>query len=171
MGFMRLVGLSAVFFLIPCAQAEHTRVTNPSAVSVEFFGRGLTYGLSFDRVVSDDLAAGVSLGRVSLNDLAGNDAGVSTMLIPVYANYYFTRDAGSFFATAGATLITNSGEAKGLKATLSGVEFTSSTPILAQVGVGYENRADAGYLFRVAAYGILGKTIVPWFGASLGYAF
>ena len=152
------------------ARAEHTRVTNPNAVSLELLGRGLLYGISFDRVVSDDLVAGASFGRVSLNDLAGNDVNSSTTLIPVYMNYYFMREAGSAFITAGADLVLNSDEVKGRKAAYSGVEF-SSTPLLPTFGVGYENRSDAGFLFRVAAYGIIGNKLAPWLGFSMGFSF
>lgn len=165
------IALSLVAFSAArAAQAEHVRVTNPNAASVELLGRGMLYTVNFDRVVTDDLVAGVGFGTTSLRDLNDNDSGFSTALIPVYANYYFMRDGNSLFATAGAAILTNSGAANGRKATFSGVEF-NSTPVIPQFGVGFESRSDAGFLFRATAYGIVSKNIRPWFGFTLGYSF
>ncbi len=153
------------------ARAENTRATYPNALSVEAFGRGLLYGLSFDRVVTEDLAAGISYGRTPLKRLDDTDTNLSTSLVPVYINYYFMRDAGSLFATAGATLVVNNDDAKGNKSEFGGLEFTSSTPVLPTIGVGYEVRTDSQFLFRATGYGIIARTIKPWFGLTLGYAF
>jgi hypothetical protein len=176
---MRNYGLVAVLAMViamlagaPQAMAAHTRVTNPNAVSLELFGRGLLWTLNYDRVVSDDLVAGIGYGRTPLKTLAGDDANTSTGLLPVYLSYYFMREASSIFATAGASIVVNNDDAKGKKATFSGLEFNSSTPLLPTFGVGFENRGDvAGFLVRVAAYGVIGKTIAPWFGFSMGYSF
>jgi hypothetical protein len=155
----------------PTARAEHTRVTYPNAISLEVFGRGLLYGLSYDRVLSDDLVVGLSYGHTPLDDLNGNDANVGTSLIPVYLNYYFSRSAGSLFMTAGVTVVTSTDEAKDHKTGYGGVEFGSSRPVLPTFGVGFEERSDANFLFRVTGYGIVGRKLAPWFGISLGYAF
>jgi hypothetical protein len=155
---------------VPEARAEATRVTNPSAINLEVLGRGLLYSISFDRVLNDDLAAGIGFGTTTLNNLDGTSSGVSTALIPVYINYYFMRDAGSLFVTGGATIVGNSSGANGLKANFSGLQF-NSTPVLPTFGLGYENRGDSGFLFRVTGYGIIGQTLAPWVGFTLGYAF
>jgi hypothetical protein len=161
-----LVGLGHA----PRARAEHVRVTNPNAVSVEFLGRGMLYSIGFDRVVSDDLVAGVGIGSTSLRTLADADTGVSTALLPVYANYYFMRDGGSPFATLGATIVTNSSAAAGLKSTYGEIEFNTRA-VLATFGAGYEVRTDARFLFRAGVYGIYAKSLSPWGGLTLGYCF
>lgn len=150
--------------------SEHTRVTNPNALSLELFGRGLLYGIAFDRVINDDMVVGVSYGRTPLKTVAGGDTGLSAALVPAYFNYYFTRSQDSVFASAGATLVANSDDAKDSKAQFSGLEF-SSTPVLPTLGVGFESRGDTGFLFRVAGYAMIGKSLNPWFGFSMGYAF
>jgi hypothetical protein len=159
-----------LFFCSSVCRAEHTRVTNPNAVSVEAFGRAFMGAIQFDRVVTDDLAAGIGIGRVSTQTLAGADTGVTATLIPVYANYYFAREAGSLFVTTGATLIGNSGDVKGLKPNMSGFEFGSSA-VYATAGGGYEVRTDSGILFRATGYAILAEKIAPWVGLTLGYSF
>ena len=162
----------ALFLVLtgPVARAEHTRVTNPSAVSLELFGRGMTYSLGYDRVLSDDLAAGLSFGTAGTQDTAGTDAGVRATLLSAYANYYFTRDQGSVYVTGGATLVANSSEVKGKQSTPGAIEFPNSA-ILPTFGLGYENRSDSGFLFRLTAYAIFAQKAAPWIGFTFGYAF
>jgi hypothetical protein len=166
----RLIIALALLATPVAAHAEHTRVTNPNALGFEIFGRALQYGFQFDRVISDDLAAGVGFGFTPTERADGTDANQKATLFPVYVNYYFTRDAGSLLATAGATLVSDHGEVSGLKSALGSLEFPSNA-ILPTVGLGYENRGDTGFLFRVNAYAIAGKSIVPWLGFGFGYAF
>ena len=147
------------------AQADtHTRVTNPSAVSLELLGRGFFYSLNFDRVISDDIAVGAGFGTAS------TDNG-SISMIPVYGNYYFKRDANSLFATAGVAIIPSATNGNSLR--LSTARLNYSTPSVApELGLGFESRGDAGFLFRGTAYVIItdGK-VFPWGGVSFGYAF
>ncbi len=150
--------------------AEHTRVTYPSAMSVEVLGRAAFGSLNFDQVFSDDLAAGLGLGFSSLQTMAGADAGKSATFLPFYANYYFMREASSVYFTMGATVLLNSNSAKNLKANPSGIEL-GTKGVLPHFGVGFENRTDTGFLFRVTAYGILGETLKPWVGGSFGICF
>jgi hypothetical protein len=166
------IGVIAVGMLASAdpARAEHTRVTNPNALNVEVFGRGLLYSVNFDRVVSDDLVAGIGFGSTSMRTLDDQDPGVTATLVPVYVNYYFMRDQGSLYVTAGADVVTNSSDLKGLKSTYGGMQFNANA-VLPTFGLGYENRGDYGFLFRVAAYGVVAKSVNPWFGFTLGWAF
>jgi hypothetical protein len=152
------------------AFAEHTRVTNPNALSVEFLGRGLMYSVDFDRVVNDDIVAGVGIGSTSMRNQDGTDPGVSTLLIPVYASYYFMRDQGSLYLTVGADIVSNSSAVNGLKTTYGNMTMNSNA-VLPTFGLGYENRSDAGFIFRIAAYGIYASSLNPWGGLTLGYCF
>ena len=172
MKFFQIAVLSLILAteLSNVARAEATRITNPNAINLEVLGRGLLYSISFDRVLSDDLAAGIGFGTVGLNNIDGTGSNQSTALIPVYINYYFMRDSGSLFVTGGATLVGNSSGANGLKANFSGLQF-NSTPVLPTFGAGFESRGDSGFLFRVTAYGIIGQTLSPWVGFTLGYSF
>jgi hypothetical protein len=152
------------------AFAEHTRPTNPNALSVEVLGKTFLYTVQYDRAVTDDVFAGVGIGSVALNDLNGNDAGTSAVLVPVYAGYYFLRDQGSPFVIAGASLVTNHSETSGKQTSLAGLEM-GSNQVLPFFGAGYEVRTDSGFLFRVTGYGEVGKSVKPWGGATFGYAF
>ena len=88
-------------------------------------------------------------------------------MIPVYVNYYFQKDQGSLFATAGATLV--AGENVGSATASTGsVELN---PVMPTAGLGYENRGDSGFLFRLTGYALFGEEISPWVGFTFGYAF
>ncbi len=176
---LSLVLMSAISFpalaaeVIPVSQpkAPHTRVTYPSAVSVEVLGRGVMYSVNFDQVLSDELVAGFGYGSVS-TDLRGTsvDSGQTAQMIPAYMNYYFTRAAGSIYGTLGVNVVLNAKKVNGTDSATGGVEFGRES-IMPTIGMGYENRGDTGFLFRVAAYGLVSKNVAPWLGFSFGYAF
>jgi hypothetical protein len=164
--------ITGVFSISYPAQAltNNTRASNPSALSLELGGRGLLYSLNFDRVLSDNLAAGFGIGTVtaSLSNLTATSQ--SSPILPVYFNFYFMQDAGSLYVTGGADLLTSPSSVSGLTSSPGGLGFSSS-PILLTLGLGYEFRSDAGYLVRAAAYGVYGSSLVPWGGISFGYSF
>src|SRR4051812_16616235 len=75
------------------AYAEHTRVTNPAAVAVEIGGRAGLYSINYDRVLNDDLSAGIGFGSLQAEATGGiNKEG--SAVIPIYLNAYLMRDAG-----------------------------------------------------------------------------
>jgi hypothetical protein len=143
--------------------AEDTRATNPDALSLEVLGRGALWSVDYDRVLDEHLAAGLGLGTVSLKNGAGN-----ATMIPAYVNYYLAPEQGSLFLTAGVTLATG---AKNSEINTGGFEI-GDTPFFGTFGIGYENRSDAGYLVRLAAYGMVtDQNVKPWGGISFGKSF
>jgi len=150
--------------------AENERVTKPTSVGLELFGRGLLYSVHVDQVLSEELAAGIGYGSVGLKTPGGADLNTSAHMLPVYMNYYFMPEQGSVFATAGANLVLNQSAASGNKAVMSGLVFSSSG-VVPNFGVGYENRSPTGVILRVTAYGLIAQSFYPWFGFDLGFAF
>jgi len=153
--------VSVVFFLLLGSEAfaQHTRVTNPNTLAVEGLGRSLSYSIVFDRVLNDDMVAGIGYGTV-----------LTAQMVPVYMNYYLNRDKGSIYGTVGATVITNGSTLAGQSSGTAGITYPANG-ILPNFGLGYESRGDSGFLFRVAAYGIVATTVIPWFGFTFGYSF
>jgi hypothetical protein len=145
----------------PGARADNVRATNPQALSLEVLGRGLWYSVDFDYALGEDAVAGLGLGTIS----AGGDTATT---IPAYLSYYFAREAGSLFATAGATVLTRN--FNGRTTSAADLEFSSS-PVLPTFGAGYEYRSDAGLMFRLTGYGIVAKSVKPWVGFAFGYSF
>lgn len=148
-----------------------TRVTNPSAVSLEVLGRAMLYSVNFDQAVNDDIVVGGGFGSVSTQvHNTSIDTGQTASFVPVYMNYYFMRQAGSPFVTGGATLILNYSAVKYADTSTGGLQIPSSS-VMPTFGAGYENRGDNGFLFRVTGYLIAGKSLAPWVGFSFGYGF
>lgn len=157
----KLVTALAVLMTLSTARAEHTRVTNPSALNLEVLGRGILYSVNFDRVMDDNLAAGIGFGTTSLVG-----TGNATM-IPAYVNYYFLKDSGSLYATGGATIAIGD-DVDTAETKFGSIELNSVVPTF---GLGYENRGDSGFLFRITGYGLIGAKFSPWVGFTFGYAF
>jgi len=169
---MKQLGLVMILFLgmSVYAEEESNRTVVPGALSVELFGKGMLYSVQFDQMMNEDLAAGAGFGSVGLKTSTGVDLSETAHLIPVYVNYYFMPNQGSLFATVAASLVLNNNTAKSNVSNIADVEFTSAG-VLPSFGLGYENRSGNGFLFRFIGYGVLGKTLKPWFGFVMGYAF
>jgi hypothetical protein len=144
--------------------SELTRVTNPSVVGVEILGKGLVYSIFFDRAMSESTAAGFAFGT------AGTQEGHTAFLIPAYFTYYLEKEEGSVFLTGGLTMVLNSTSVGQNNAKLGNFIFPTSL-VLPTVGVGFEDRGDAGFLFRATAYSMYAENLSFWAGFSFGYAF
>lgn len=140
------------------------RALNPNALSIEAFGRGMISSGHYDRMITEDFSAGVGFGVV------GTQSGSAAFLIPVYANVYFFRGQNSIYATGGAAFVPNSNSVFNTTAVTGGLVF-GAFPMVAQAGIGYENRTESGFLIRLTAYGMYARNFVPWFGVTLGYSF
>lgn len=173
MSFFKRTAVVFLFFICISGTesfAANMRVTNPSALSVEVLGRGFLYSVNYDQVMSEDFAAGFGIGRVPLNNTDGKDSGSSVTVLPGYFNYYFMKEQGSLYASGGLTIITDTNTAKGKVSSAGSVQFTSSI-IVPNVGLGYENRAESGFMFRIAGYLMSAHKIYPWVGVTFGYTF
>lgn len=148
---------------------EHTRVTNPNAFSLEVLGRGGLYSVNFDRVLTDEFVAGIGYGSLTGRSTVGtSQETVKATVIPLYVNYYFQRSAGSVFATAGMSMVRFDGSRFDAKLGNYALEDNGIVP---GFGVGYENRGDYGFLFRITGYAFITENITPWLGFTFGYAF
>lgn len=134
---------------------------SPNAVSLEILGRGGLYSLNYDRMLTDDFALGAGFSSYSVS--SGN-SNAKALIFPIYGNYYFTGGPHRWFATAGANVISASGN-------LDGDAQISGSGVAGTLGGGYEYRGDSGFLFRAAPYVFVGNASGLWLGLSLGYAF
>lgn len=149
----------------------HTRPTYPSVIGVEALGRASSYSIFFERSLRDDLAVGVGFGTAAVKDTTTNaDRNSNAVIIPMYVNYYFMKQAGSPFLTGGLNLFPNSSSLKNSTAKLSDFELPDAV-IYPVLGAGYEYRTDTQFLVRVTGYLLLGSSVQPWVGMAVGYAF
>jgi hypothetical protein len=130
-----------------------------NAMSLELLGRGFLYSFDYDYMVNNDLAVGAGVSHYSISS---GDSNASALIIPIYANYYFTSGKGRFFATGGANLMFASGN-------IGDDSKVGGSGVAGVIGGGYEYRADNGFLFRAAPYVFVGKASGAWLGLSLGY--
>ena len=138
--------------------AAPTRATYSTVLGIEALGKAASYNLFVDRMLDDDLAAGVGYG------------GGPVPMVPVYANYYLSSEQGSLYLTAAAALVLNADEVRGR--TTSAGDWLITDTVIPELGVGYENRSDQGFLFRATGYAAyVGSKFKPWAGVSLGYGF
>jgi hypothetical protein len=130
----------------------------PNTVFVEFLGRGGTFSVNYDRLLSDLWAVG---GGFSF----GSSAGTSYFIFPVYGNYYFLTTPSRWFVTVGATISTlNQTVNSPSPGNFGGVGFNA--------GAGFEYRTQGGGFLRVAPYLLMyGGVASPWIGFSFGFSF
>jgi len=144
--------------MIGSALAESTRPTYPTVFGLEALGRASTGSVFFDRMLDENFAAGIGYG------------GGPISMLPVYGNYYLSSDQGSLYLTGGISAVLNYDSIKGRKTALG--DWTVNQSVLPMFGLGYENRSDQGYLFRLTGYGIYAAKVFQfWGGLSLGFAF
>lgn len=166
-----LRGIALLFTLGSTATFPYGALADANAVSVEILGRGLLYTFEYDRVIFSQWGLGAGISRSDGQVAEGQDTGKSTLLLPIYANYYWTHlETGTFFATFGITWVTSAGEVAGLQAVRGGVEFTAS-PLLPTLGLGYEAREENGFLFRFSGYVMKSRVLATGLGATWGYCF
>jgi hypothetical protein len=166
-----MVSASSAMAAPPQADYEaNTRVSSPTAFNVEALGRAFAWSLNVDQALDEDMVAGLGYGQAGMKTPSGADTDTHANILPIYLNYYISKAHRSFYGTVGADIITNAGSVAGLKTTTGNVELTSSVAV-PNVGVGFENRSDMGFLFRVTGYAFFAKDVKPWMGFTLGYAF
>ena len=153
-------------------KGDNTRVTNPTVISAELLGRGMVGSVYFDQALNEDLVAGFGFSLAPTNQINSNiSSGRTAFMIPAYLNYYLSRAAGSFFATAGANLVANANYVSNTETTVGNLVFPNSdNSIIPTFGVGYESRGDNGFLFRVTGYGLVADSLTGWVGFSFGIA-
>lgn len=164
-----LVGLSAPTY----AARESSR---ENVLSLEALGRAGWYSLNFDRLVTDYLAIG---GGLAWYPSTWTIRSRAVAVLPLYVNYYFGSNTGRFFTTAGVFIAfdndnsgnSNSGVGRA-NYKLHNDEGFLGTAVSVAIGGGYEYRgSDFGLLFRITPYILLERSIAPWIGLSVGYAF
>ena len=153
------------------AVAKNPQEVRPNAITLEGLGRGLLWSINYDRAFASYFAVGAGFSTYSITFFGQTS---TTYAIPLYFNYSPNVGNHRFQLTAGTRLI--------LAQVITTDIFTGAVTSSAWGigvgpfgGLGYEFRADGGFIFRLLAYlhvtGSASLPVLPWLGLSLGWAF
>ncbi len=160
-------------------------------LQIELLGRGIFYGIGYERMVSQEIGVGASLSYTKFNfNPFFIDTEVQVITVPLYMNYYTNPGRHNFVLTGGLTawhIQATSRVSDSLSAALDDqndpngttnpyafdeIEFTASgTFAVPQAGMGYEFRGSSGFITRANMYAFYIGRILPFFGLSVGVAF
>ena len=153
-----------ILFLSAFSQSTaiaQSREALPNDFGIEFLGKAALYSFSYQYMANSSL--GLQLGVGALGG-GGDDESTLIVFIPAGAKFYVIPKNGSPFLTGGIVLVTASVE--------SGPFSDSESDNYFYAGLGFEYRADGGFIFRGTAYGLIGGgSFFIWPGLHIGYAF
>ncbi len=130
-----------------------TRDSLRSDFGIELLGKALIYSLSYQYMVTPMLGLEAGVAAVG-----GSDELVAAF--PLGGRVYFSRKSNSPFLTGGGILITSD---------TFDEDFSTTAGYL---GLGFEYRAQSGFLFRGSVYSLIAEGgFWIWPGLNVGYAF
>lgn len=160
--------LTLVVFCVgptPALAQELNRVRMPNDVGMELLGKAVVYSFYYQRTVTPyvGLEAGISaLGS------GGDDESTTIVFLPIGAKFYLIPKDGSVYLTGGASIVSASVD----NGPFDEDDDDGGTNTYGYAGMGFEFRAESGFIFRGAAYGLIsGGGFFIWPGLTVGYAF
>jgi hypothetical protein len=147
----------------------------PNAVSVELAGRGIGWGINYDRSLNESFGVGIGYSNYELTShfyLAGTSITrrSNVTIIPFYGNFYFQPHRHRGFLSAGASLAKVDQEVGWGTHNRNALSFADSG-FIPTIGGGYEFRAVSGFLFRASIYSFLARNTMVWPGLTFGGTF
>lgn len=154
------------------AQPLSLRRTANNVLSVELAGNAGIYSVNYERFFTDDIAARIGFGYISLTASSGSEsASASVLFIPVMASYMGIGSADHKLELGAGPLFVNA------SASVSGVGSSaahgSGFGVAGTATLGYHYVPhDGGFDFKIAFTPIFGAGgFLPWGGLGLGYVF
>ena len=142
---------------------ELNRVAMPNDVGMELLGKAVVYSFHYQRTVTPML--GLEAGISALGG-SGDDESTTIIFFPIGGKLYLIPKDGTIYLTGGATIVSASVDNGPFD------EDEGGTDSYGFLGMGFEFRADSGFIFRGAAYGLIaGGGFFIWPGLTVAYAF
>jgi hypothetical protein len=138
----------------------------PNVFGVEVLGRGAAYSFTYDRSFADTFAFGAGFSYYDGLSVSGSK--VNLIVMPLYANVYFSKNSHRGFVTGGLDIAKVTGP---IAPNGFGTSVFDESGIFPVVGAGYEFRGENGFLFRIAPYLLVANGVHPWLGLTFGGAF
>lgn len=137
------------------------RMEYPNDFGIELLGRSVIYTFTYQRMLNNYV--GLEGGLSALGGGDSNDS-ATLVFIPIGGRFYMIPKNGSPFLTGGMVILTASVD--------SGPFDDSESNTYGYVGLGFEFRAEGGFIFRGTAYGLISDgNFFIWPGLHIGYAF
>ena len=159
-----IVSLVVFIFLAIFLQGEalaQSRLEFPNDFGIEIGGKSLVYSFTYQRMLNHHFALE---GGISALGGSGSDGNTSVIFFPVGAKAYLLPKNGSPFITGGIVFINASVD--------SGPFDESASNSYTYAGLGFEFRAEGGFIFRGTAYALINDgNFFIWPGLHVGYAF
>jgi hypothetical protein len=155
----------------------------PNSVFAEGLGSGLMYSVNYERLVTEDLAARIGFGYLSVSASDGTTSASSSLFtIPLTVSYLGIGGKHHMLEVGGgATLLHTSGAAAAPGVSASATAITAFPELL--LGYRLHPVDGAGFQLRVGAMAFAGKGlsltqpdptkfgVLPWFYLSVGASF
>ncbi|MFO7916234.1 MAG: hypothetical protein R6U43_11175 [Candidatus Krumholzibacteriales bacterium] len=156
--FLALI-LIAVFSTAEAADTNRTDF--PNDFGIELGGKSIAYSFTYQRMVASRL--GLEAGIAALGG-GSSDDNTTVIFFPLGARAYLLNKNGSPFLTGGIVIISASVD--------SGPFDDSASDVYSYAGLGFEFRAEGGFIFRGTAYTLITEDgFFIWPGLHVGYAF
>jgi hypothetical protein len=143
------------------AQDATSREKLPNSTGIELLGNSFLYSFFYQRMLNNQFGLDAGLSILGAGVAEGSS---HVAFVPFGAKFYAIPKNGSIFLTGGGVLLTAS--------IRSDTFDDTDSEIYGYVGVGFEHRADTGFIFRFAIYDLFAEDIsLIWPGLTFGYAF
>ena len=164
MGTKITVSLIIFLLLAVCFQADasaQSRLEYPNDFGFELAGKSLVYSFTYQRMLNHFIGIEGGISAIGGGD---SDDNATVLFFPLGAKAYLLPKNGSPFITGGIVFINASVD--------SGPFDESASSSYAYAGLGFEFRAEGGFIFRGTAYGLISEgSFFIWPGLHVGYAF
>ena len=158
-----LLGLSLlVLGGVSSAPAQsQSRKENRNDVGIELLGKAAIYSFQYQRLLTSSVGLEAGLGVIGSG---GGGENATVIFVPVGARFYLIPKDGSLFLTGGAVWVSGILD--------SGPFSENASDAYGYGGLGFEYRAQGGFLFRGTAYVLFGSGgYFIWPGITAGFAF
>jgi len=159
-----IVSLIVVLFLSISFQGEalaQSKLEYPNDFGLEIGGKSIVYSFTYQRMLNQHFALEGGISALGGGD---SDGTATAIFFPVGAKAYLLPKNGSPFITGGIVFINASVD--------SGPFDESASNSYTYAGLGFEFRAEGGFIFRGTAYALMNDgSFFIWPGLHIGYAF
>ena len=147
---------------LSAGEGNNSRLKLRNSTGIELLGNSFLYSFYYQRMLNPSVGLDAGLAMYG-----GGDGGTSTFVafIPFGAKAYLIPKSGSLYLTGGGVLLTATTD-------IGLFDDESASIFYGYAGLGFEHRADGGFVFRFTAYSMfIEGSYFIWPGLTLGYAF